>query len=328
MSESQVTNPEEQTGPIAEPAPKKSKGKKSKGNAQSTENEAQGDTAMRFFLWDSGKEPDLIQLPDGPTDPRWDSRMMAPLDAEFVKDIDLRGVQSPISVSPVADAEGLHYAVNFGRTRLRAVIEANKARAKRKLPPLVVPVVVKATSDHEAMLLAASENEHRRESKPSEKADHMLRMIDSQISEKDVCAAFGITGPKLHEYLTIASMAPDEARQALDDGTISFSGLVSILHLDEDKINSAVAQAAKAHELGVKLPTKKLREAAGQGAGEPDRPTAKMMKAFIEDLKSATDLTGKHGEQVRKAALYACELALDTRKRDGFFKKLRELAKG
>lgn len=329
MSESQVTNSEEintESKPEPKPAPKKAKGKKVAKEAQSTESEVGGDTALKLVLWDSGVEPELVQLPDSPTDPRWDVRMMHPLDPVFVQNIAVNGVQTPISVSPI---DGGRYAVNSGRTRLRAISEANKLRAKAKppLPALIVPLIVKATTDHEAMLLSVSENEMRRQSKPSEKADIMLRMIDSGIPEKEICGQFGVTGPKLHEYLTIASIAPDAAREALDAGTISFSGLVSILHLDEGKINAAVAQVIKAQELGVRLPTKKLKEAAGQ-SGEPDRPTAKMLKAFVEDLKTATDIEGKHGDAARKGALYALELALDTRKRDGFMKKLRELAKG
>lgn len=326
MSESRVAESHAQAQAQAqapETKPRKAGGK-SKGRTAKTSEPAIQAADLMLVLWDTGKFPDLVQLPAGPSDPRWDSRMQAPVDHEFEKDIAVRGVHTPISVSPI---DGGLYAINFGRTRVRAIPGANKLRAKKGEPALVVPLIVRATTDHEAMLLAASENEQRRQTTPSEKADFMLRMIDAGTPESDICAAFGITGPRLHEYLTIASMAPDEARAALDAGTISFSGLVSILHLDENKINAAVAQATKAQELGVKLPTRNLRAAAGQST-DPDRLPPKLIKAFIDDLKTASDIQGKHGEAVQTAARYALELVLDARKRDGFMKKLRELANG
>lgn len=304
------------------PAPKKAKARKSKSAGTATHGDAAAPTEPRLVLLDTSTELDKLLLPLSEADARWDARMTLKLDPDFVKRLADEGIRSPLDVTETAGG----FVINAGRTRARAIPEANKLRAKAGLAPLIVPLLVTETDEIQAMHVAVSENEGRRDSPPTIKARTMMRMLDAGIEEQDVCKSFRMSGPTLHSYLALLDL-PEKVQKLVDAGDITRTAAMNLIHLDAAKVEAAAEKVAAAAALGVKTSSDGVKQAAGIQTGSTRLPP-KTMEAFIKDIKLEIDApaTGARHKLVLEGARLALELALDARKRDAFFGKVKKAA--
>jgi ParB/RepB/Spo0J family partition protein len=297
-----VPAPEVVQGPVSEVRKAKAERKKVKAHESKT---TETGPVLRFVSY---KE---LLIPKSEEDPRWDPRMTLPLAKPFVESIKEQGVLVPLDVTDT----GKGYAINDGRTRARACVECKTEN---------IPVLVTDIDEIAAMARGVELNEERLETPPTKKALTMQRMLSAGYDESEVVKKFKMTGPTMHGYLALLDL-PVRVQKLVDDGSLSRTAALNLVHLDAAKVEVAADKIVAAAQLGVKTKASETAKAAGKG--QPDRLNGVRIKAMVADLKNS-ELKGKHAKAASEAAILALELVLDARKWDAFLGNLDEIAKG
>jgi ParB family chromosome partitioning protein len=139
---------------------------------------------------------------------------------ELVSSIKDNGFLQPIVVRKIEEG----YEVIAGERRLKAA---------RKLGLERVPVVVKAATDKEALVLALVENIQREELNPIEKADSYRRLVDEfEYSQEDVAKSVGKDRATISNLLRLLKL-PEEIRKAIVDGKITEGHARALLSVED-----------------------------------------------------------------------------------------------
>lgn len=107
-----------------------------------------------------------------------------------------------------------------GRQRTKAAREANKRLKKEGLEPIRLPVWIKRANDQKAMGMLISENEHRTDDSPMNRAKKAQRYIELGRDEKEVAVLFGISESTVKNLLRLLD-APAVVKNAVDAGKIA-----------------------------------------------------------------------------------------------------------
>lgn len=277
----------------------------------------------KIIRLDTGKHLSRLLLPEGPEDPHWDPRMELEVPEALIESMASEDLPTTIQVVEVREDQ---YRIVDGRTRVRAVPEANKLRKKRGLPPVVLTLaVVDAPEDDRVILMRGLRSNVRMDSPPTVLAQEISRWLDADISEEEICKSLHIDLKRLHGLVSLLNL-PKSVQKLVDSGTVSLTAALNLTKLDAGKVEDAAQKLAHAAKIGQKVTSETVKKVSG--ADPNKRPaTAKEKKQFILDLQSGK-LAGKHGEAVAWAAIVAMEMALGTRSKDDTIEALDTLAKG
>ncbi len=154
--------------------------------------------------------------------------------ADLMASIKEKGVLQPILVRNA----GAGYEVVAGERRLRAA---------RALGLEQVPVIVKAVTDKEALVLALVENIQREELNPIEEAQGFKRLIEEfHYTQEDVAQAIGKDRTTVTNLLRLLRL-PQEVATLVLDGKVSMGHARALLSLP-----TATEQISLAHDIVAK----------------------------------------------------------------------------
>jgi ParB family transcriptional regulator, chromosome partitioning protein len=225
---------------------------------------AKGKTNLLMF------EPEKLVLVDDEKATLFDRRVLEALSEEFVLDVMLQGVHTPVKVRK--NPETGKTEVVFGRKRTLAARECNKrwkekdALARKVMAgPMVVPATVARESEVRLGLLMISENEARTADSPMNRAEKAQRLLSRGATEEDVAVAMQCKVGTVKNLLKLLE-ATAAVRNAVNAGKVAVSEAYKLAELDPDVQRTRVA------ELVAQAP------AAGGGRGGR-RPAAAAKKA-------------------------------------------------
>lgn len=218
---------------------------------------------------DSGtlQELSLDQLQKGRYQPRRDIPEAAL--KELAESIRAQGVIQPLVVRPVRELPG-QYEIVAGERRWRAARLA-------KLD--TVPVVVRETSDQEALAIALIENLQREDLNPIEQAEALNRLCtEFSLTHQEVADAIGRSRPSVTNLMRLLELDP-AVKEMLAAGTLEMGHGRALLSLDPVE-QRRLAERASAQGLSV-------REVERLVKGDQGAPAKKQAKAG-ESLDSET----------------------------------------
>ncbi len=183
---------------------------------------------------------DVILITDK-KNPRYDPRIELPVSEELINNVYANGVRVPLSVI----ADGPRWEIIDGRQRYRALLEANKRRAKAGLPPLKLKAIPTVIDDDGAAADLRESMNIRVESPPTMKAEaarHMLEKLGK--SEAQVCLAMGVSITTLRALLRLFDCTKT-VRDAVDAGRIGVrTAAADIASKPRDEQDAALAELA------------------------------------------------------------------------------------
>lgn len=202
-----------------------------------------------------------IDTDDGSEHPLYDDRIKLPLDEALVLNIMAHGVLETVSVRKNGDAP----EVVYGRQRVRAAREANKRLKKQGSKPIKIPVSVRRGKDTQMFGVMVSENEHRRDDGPLEKAEKLRRYLDMGGTEEEAAIDFGVTPTSIRNWLKLLDLEAS-VRKAVEKGIISASAAGKLAPLSREEQKAALAEVIE--KSGGKATTKAAGGAVKKAKGE------------------------------------------------------------
>lgn len=281
------------------------------------------EAGIRYQDVDTGKPGELAKLvlasDDG--DPRWDPGLLVKLDPDFVRNIAENGIDVDLDVTeappfPKGAYPAGSFGINDGRSRVRAIPEANKLRKAKGLPPLVVGLKIRERDDLESMRAAARLNAQRKQEDAITIGRKAQRFLDMNLTEQEIAKDLGIKTEQVHTYVSLLQL-PEAVQQAILRGEVSVTAAATISRLDPKEIERRTNEHIAAKKRGDKGGSRKALASSG-----PDRLTAKGIKTLIDELKEEEKKASSKDCSRYEAARYALETVLDARKRDGLWAKL------
>jgi ParB-like chromosome segregation protein Spo0J len=269
-----------------------------------------------FHLWDTAKEPEKVKLPVGPDDLTWDFRMEKKIPKEMIQEFARDGILSPIQVFKNEDGT---FGIINGRTRVRAVPEVNKLRAKLELPPLVLKLQVMdlkaGTGAGDALNAIVLKSDHMTIAKD------LYQKVARGVTEEELAKKNGISVAKVTEYVTLLGLSK-KGQDALMDGKITFAAAVELATNDPAKQDEKIQKLLASD-------TKVTKTALDKEAGKDvkARMSIKDARGFQETIK-ASKLKGDHGDFMKHAMIAALDVVDDPRKEDEFWSVLNNLCRG
>lgn len=333
MTENASTTPEiSQSKPAPEvpapkPAPKAAKPKASKPKAPEA----------TYPTIDSGNPKEFARfiLPKDESSVNWDYKMEIPVPQGLIDTLSVEGWDESMPVKVKLDPDTGNLVVFNGRTKLRAVPEVNKRRAKHKLPPLQIPYAIETKrNDTAAVLQGHRLNYQTQDIDPITTAKEIQRLLgvpkdptnpeSDVLTEADLTSVFNLSVKEIQEHYALLQLPP-KVQKLIAEGRMTVSAALELVHLDASKVEDAAAKIVAVAESGGQATREAARKAAGKTSGT-DRMSPKDVKQLVKELKAA-DIKGKHGGQVRRAAILALETYLDADKAEEFWGKLNDLGK-
>ena len=172
------------------------------------------------------------------TDPLFDERVGLELDENFVRNIMVYGISTPVLCR---DEAGRTVVVD-GRQRVRAARQANRRFNDAGEVQLKVPVIVINGSDRRVQGIMISANEQRRDDSVLVKAKKAVRMLDLTGSKDEVCVAFGKTAQTINAWIRLVN-AVTAIHEAIEAGTISATAAIELAGLPRDEQADALTRA-------------------------------------------------------------------------------------
>lgn len=158
---------------------------------------------------------------------------------ELVASIKEKGVLAPILVRRQGDS----FEIIAGERRFRAAVEL-------KLPR--VPVVIRDTTDQEALVLSIVENIQRQELNPMEEAHAFQRLTkDFSLTQEEVARAVSKDRSTVANVLRLLTL-PAEVQKAIASGKLSFGHGKVLLGLDSVAQQIKLTQLVLSNSLSVR----------------------------------------------------------------------------
>lgn len=278
------------------------------------------------------KQMARLVLPKDESDFNWDYKMEIPVPEVVNTSLAVEGWDEsmPLKVVKLPGDDKL-YVVN-GRTKLRSIPEVNKRRKKNKLPPIQIPWKLDTKrSPTQAVLQGYRLNAAVQHIDPITTAKEIQRLLgtpkdensDEIITEGDLAPLFGMTVKEIQEHYALLRL-PAKVQKLVAEERMTVSAALALVHLDESKVEDAAAKIVAVAESQGRVTHAAAKQAAGTRGSGTDRMTPKSVKQLVKELKAA-DVKGKHGGQVRRAAILALETYLDADKADDFWDALAKL---
>lgn len=251
----------------------RAKGKRAAALEAATQRHPSARTAVDAL---GGERPtvmlDVEHLEPHPDNPRRDLGDLTDLTA----DIAARGVDSPLTVVPLADEQGdpLRFRVVIGHRRRAAAIAADVPR---------VPCIIRTDlprSAQRAMMLR--ENSHRADLSPVEEADAIQAMLDVDgLAVDDVALAIARSETTVRRRMRLAN-APDAAKVKVHAGQATLEQWEKVL-FSADGDEAALERLAAA--MGTRDFDYQLKQV------ERERATARADAAALAWIEQQPDLT-------------------------------------
>jgi len=159
--------------------------------------------------------------------------------SDLARSIAQKGLIQPIVVRAVETG----YEVIAGERRLRAAELAGRH---------VIPAMVIQASDEEAIQIGLIENIQREELNPLDRATALNRLMEEfSLSQQEVATRIGKERASVANYVRILSL-PDEVKELIRDGKLSFGHARAILALEKPAQQRAMAREVVAKGLSVR----------------------------------------------------------------------------
>ena len=215
-------------------------------------------------------------------DALFDERIALELDENFVKNIMVYGINTPV----LCRSEAGRNVVVDGRQRVRAAREANKRFNEAGEIPLKVPVVLVNGSDKRVQGIMISANEQRRDDTVLTKARKAARMIAMTGNKEEVAIAFGKTTVTINSWLRLIN-AVTTIHEAIEAGLISATAGVELSALPRDEQVAALTELLKAQKGSSSNPSSKpvsakAAKAAKSGRGQQEGVKRSWVKKVIQ----------------------------------------------
>lgn len=181
-----------------------------------------------------------------------------------------QGVLEPLTGR--RNAETGKIEIVFGRQRTKAAREANRRLKKQGLEPIRLPVWIKRANDQKSMAMMISENEHRTDDTPMNRAKKAQRYIDMGRDEKEIAVLFGVSESTVKNMLKLLD-APAVVRNAVDAGKITTSDAYKLAREEPEEAKKKV---------------EKLLEHAPRTPGKKRSKNAKKARAIVSGGKAPT----------------------------------------
>lgn len=184
------------------------------------------------------------------------ARLGEDLDDDMLAGIQKLGIVAPITAikapirlrgeSPDGPPEE-RVIVVAGRRRVRHAREINKINLQRGLPIIEVPVVLRPSKDMAtAQVAAIIENEHRDGTSVLAKVQTTLDLLNSGVSEEDVCMIFRLSDRSFRQYKALGA-APPEVKALFSAGKVTLVGMEEIAKYPYEEQLTVARRMAEAH---------------------------------------------------------------------------------
>jgi ParB family chromosome partitioning protein len=224
--------------------------------------------------------PEELVLISDKKHPLYDSRVELPLDDKLVKSIMVYGVLNPIGCRRNGDK----YEVVSGNRRVKAAREVNRLLAEMKKDPIKVDIRIRRGEEKHIYGILVSENEHRVDDNPLDKARKAQHMLDFRSSDDEVCATFGITKTCLNGWKNLLDLCPT-VKKAIENGEITATAAV---HLVDLNAKEQVERLEEMRAEGGKITAERTFRAVREGNGSPGR-RIRSRKQIEERLETEKD---------------------------------------
>lgn len=263
-------------------------------------------------------------LPKDENSPGWDARMNLDVPEGLIEVLGDGDTAKRLEHEPITIVEeGENWIFQNGRTRVRAVDEANKLRKRNKQPPVSFTLVILPPSDEistDAKVRIAANI--RLDSPPTTMANDIALALSQDVPEEWICKTMGIDMKKMQAYLALLDL-PDKVQKLVDSGALTLKAALELTKLDESKVEAAAERAAAAAKVGQRVTAKDI---APSKPGETVA-TKKEIKQFVLDLQSA-GMEGKHADAVVAAFIAGVEICLGFASKNQTASRLHRAAKG
>lgn len=151
---------------------------------------------------------------------------------EMVDSVRQHGILQPILVRPIADGDD-GYQLIAGHRRLSAAEAAGLD---------VIPAIIRAEAELEALELTLIENLHRADLSPLEEAEGFKALADLGLTQKEIAEKVNVSQPLVSKRLGLLRL-PEVAKQELDSGGITIEQATAMAVLTPEKIEQILKPA-------------------------------------------------------------------------------------
>ncbi len=236
---------------------------------------------------------DLDTYP-GPNVPVSDlRRLQRALSVEFLENIYLHGVRTPIIIAKIDDVA----TVIAGKSRVRAARKANRKREKLGRTALIKPrcVMQRVTDKRSIYETMISENNARSDDDLADQIDKLKAYLETGASMEDASVEFNKKVATLQGWLDFDDQASDETKAAVRDGLAASTAIEIAKFGEPEKQNFALAKILAAP--GVKQRSARAARAMRRGASEnpiPDRASQRLLLGHVTRVV-VEDSSGEDG---------------------------------
>jgi ParB-like chromosome segregation protein Spo0J len=219
----------------------------------------------------------------------YDARALLPPDENFIKNIMTIGMIHTPSVRKVVgrDASGVlceKWEIVHGRRRIAAAREINRRLSEAGMDRRRVCVRILRGDDKDLWGIACSENEHRRDDGPLEKARKAQKLLDQGKTDDEVCIVFGITPQCLGNWKSLLDLSTP-VKRAVERGEIAATAAAHLVGLPSKE------QVERLEEMkagGGRITAERTFRAVRKGNGSPGR-RIRSRKQIEERLETEKD---------------------------------------
>ena len=254
-------------------------------------------------------DPDDVVLVDDTGSAIYDERAKEEFEEPMVLNIMAYGVIEPIVVRKHPESGATECVA--GRRRVINTREANRRLRKKGEEPIWIPAIVKRAEAHVLMGIMASENAHRKNETPLQKAEKVARFIDVLgRSEDEAAIMMGISVTTVKNLIRLRD-APAVVRKAVESGKIAATDGYKLSRLDPEEAKerlAALPPPGDRHKEGkprasngaARKERAENRETLGVGNGLRKKGE---IKKKIEELQGVDSIKEMHRAGI-EAALY------------------------
>jgi ParB family chromosome partitioning protein len=209
-----------------------------------------------------------------------DPRNELPLPDEFIKNIMVYGVASPVVATKIGDK----LVVVDGRQRVKAAREANRRLIEEGKAPQRIKVLPRKGQDFELFGVSLSLNEHRTDDCIVDRAAKAQRFINMGRSVDEAALAFGVTDQAINQWLKILELAP-AVQDFIRHGKLAVITAMKLLKLTPDEQVAAATKLVEAAEhKGKRATNRDMDKQNGTTVAPPKRLVTKLLEAPPEKL--------------------------------------------
>ncbi|MEW5759777.1 MAG: ParB/RepB/Spo0J family partition protein [Candidatus Thermoplasmatota archaeon] len=121
-----------------------------------------------------------------------------------------------------------------------------------------VPAEIRELKDKEAMIISLSENIHREDLQPLEKAKAINNLrTKAKMSNKEISEEIGMPLPSVEDYLSLIEL-PKEVKKDIKEEAITFSHAREVAEIKDKELQKKLVEKIKKKEIPSGRPTEKL----------------------------------------------------------------------